>query len=160
MKYATVFLLFVPFLIFAQEALDTHHAGVVERGDHVMGFSHDKTTHHFRLLNDGGTIEAVANDPADSASRQQIREHLQHIATMFSQGDFNAPMLIHSRTPPGVPAMKKLRNQIQYRVEDVATGARVRVSSSNPKAVAAIHDFLRFQIQDHRTGDPLTISAN
>ena len=125
-----------------------------------MGFSHDKTTHHFRLLNDGGAIEAVTNDPADSASRQEIREHLQHIATMFSQGDFNAPMLIHARTPPGVPTMKKLRNQIQYRVEDVAKGARVRVSSSNPKAVAAIHDFLRFQIQDHQTGDPLTVSEN
>jgi hypothetical protein len=159
MKYAmrAVFLLFVPFLVFAQDA---RHAGVVERGDHVMGFSHDKTTHHFRLLNDGGTIEAVANDPADAASRHEIREHLQHIATMFSQGDFNAPMLIHARTPPGVPTMKKLRNQIQYRVEDVPTGARVRVSSSNPKAVAAIHDFLRFQIQDHQTGDPLAVSEN
>jgi hypothetical protein len=56
--------------------------------------------------------------------------------------------------------MKKLRSQIQYRVEDVPNGARVRVSSSNPKAVAAIHDFLRFQIQDHQTGDPLTISEN
>ena len=159
MKYAmkAIFLLFVPFLVFAQ---DTHHAGVVERGDHVMGFSHDKTTHHFRLMNDGGAIEAVANDPADFASRQEIREHLQHIATMFSQGDFNAPMLIHAHTPPGVPAMKKLRNQIQYRVEDLPNGARVRVSSSNAKAVAAIHDFLRFQIQDHQTGDPLTVSEN
>ena len=131
-----------------------------QRGDHVMGFSHDKTTHHFRLLNDGGTIEAVANDAADSASRQEIREHLQHIASMFSQGDFNAPMLIHDRTPPGVPTMKRLRSQIQYRVEDVPNGARVRVSSSNPKAVAAIHDFLRFKIQDHQTGDPLTVSEN
>lgn len=72
---------------------------------------------------------------------------------MFSQGDFNAPMLIHARTPPGVPTMKKLRSEIQYRVEDVPNGGRVRVSSSNPKAVAAIHDFLRFQIQDHQTGD-------
>jgi len=162
MKYTmkSIFLLFVPFLAFPQGAPDAHHAGVVDRGDHVMGFSHEKTTHHFRLLNDGGTIEAAATDPADSASRQEIREHLEHIATMFSQGDFNAPMLIHARTPPGVPTMKKLRNQIQYRVEDVPTGARVRVSSSNPKAVLAIHDFLRFQIQDHQTGDPLTVSEN
>ena len=28
-----------------------------ERGDHVMGFDHTKTTHHFRLLADGGSIE-------------------------------------------------------------------------------------------------------
>lgn len=162
MKYlvTSVFILFVPFLVFAQGSPDAHHTGVVDRGDHVMGFAHDKTTHHFRLLNDGGVIEAVANDPADSASRQEIREHLEHIATMFGQGNFNAPMLIHARTPPGVATMKKLRNQIEYRVEDVPNGARVRVSSSNPKAVAAIHGFLRFQIQDHQTGDPVTISEN
>lgn len=162
MKHTTLamFFLFVPCLAFAQDASDCHHSGVAQRGDHVMGFSHDKTTHHFRLLNDGGSIEAVANDATDTASRQEIRDHLQHIATMFSQGDFDAPMLIHARTPPGVPTMKKLRSQIQYRVEDVPNGARVRVSSQNPKAVAAIHDFLRFQIQDHQTGDPLTISEN
>ena len=123
-----------------------------------MGFSHDKTTHHFRLYKDGGSIEALADDTADAASRQEIREHLQHIAGMFKSGDFNAPMLIHARTPPGVPTMKQLRNQIEYRVEETPKGARVRVSSGNLKAVAAIHNFLRFQIKDHQTGDSTTIS--
>ena len=79
---------------------------------------------------------------------------------MFNKGNFNAPMLIHARTPPGVPVMKKLRNEIEYRVEDLPNGARVRVSSGNPKAVAAIHDFLRFQIQDHQTGDSTNIAEN
>jgi hypothetical protein len=143
---------------FAQQASDQHHSGVVQRGDHVMGFSHEKTTHHFRLTEDGGSIEAVATDSGDVSSREEIRQHLQHIATMFSEGDFNAPMLIHARTPPGVPTMKKLRHEIQYRVEDLPNGARVRVSSQNLKAVAAIHDFLKFQIQDHRTGDSPAIA--
>lgn len=123
-----------------------------------MGFSHEKTTHHFRLYQDGGTIEALANDSNDAASREEIREHLEHIARMFKSGDFNAPMLIHARTPPGVPTMKKLRSQIEYRVEETSNGARVRVFSQNPKAVAAIHDFLRFQIQDHKTGDSTAVS--
>jgi hypothetical protein len=142
----------------AQDSADQRHAGVVQRGDQVMGFSHDKTTHHFRLYKDGGSIEALADDTADAASRQEIREHLQHIAGMFKSGDFNAPMLIHARTPPGVPTMKQLRNQIEYRVEETPKGARVRVSSGNLKAVAAIHNFLRFQIKDHQTGDSTTIS--
>jgi hypothetical protein len=146
--------------VFAQQASDQHHSGVVQRGDHVMGFSHEKTTHHFRLSEDGGSIEAIANDSGDANSREEIRQHLQHIATMFSEGDFNAPMLIHARTPPGVPTMKKLRHEIQYRVEDLPNGARVRVSSQNLKAVAAIHDFLKFQIQDHRTGDSPAIAKD
>jgi len=125
-----------------------------------MGFSHEKTTHHFRLTKDGGSIEAIANNSADANSRDEIRQHLQHIAMLFREGDFNAPMLIHARTPPGVPTMKKLRGEIHYRVEDLPNGARVRVSSENSKAIAAIHDFLRFQIQDHRTGDSPEIAKD
>src|SRR5713101_7065131 len=48
--------------------MDEHHQGVVERGDHVMGFSHDKTAHHFRLYADGGAIEAETTDSQDAAS--------------------------------------------------------------------------------------------
>ncbi len=124
-----------------------------------MGFSHHQTVHHFRLTPHGGTIEALATNPSDSASREQIRTHLEHIAQMFHTGNFNAPMLIHARTPPGVPTMKKLRREINYQVEDTPQGARVRIDSHNPQAVAAIHDFLKFQIEDHQTGDPLTIAS-
>ena len=141
----------------AQQTPDQHHEGVVQRGDQVMGFSHEKTIHHFRLTPDGGTIEALATNPSDSASRKQIRTHLEHIAQMFHDGNFNAPMLIHAQTSPGVPTMKKLRKDIQYNVQETPSGARVKVSSSNPQAIAAIHDFLKFQIQDHQTGDPLSI---
>jgi hypothetical protein len=142
----------------AQQTPDQHHEGVVQRGDQVMGFSHEKTIHHFRLTPDGGTIEALATNPADATSREEIRTHLEHIAQMFHNGNFNAPMLIHAQTPPGVPTMKKLRKDIRYDVEETPNGARVKVSSRNPQAVAAIHDFLKFQIQDHQTGDPLTVT--
>ena len=42
---------------------DKRQDDVVKRGEHVMGFSHEATTHHFRLLNDGGEIDVRANDP-------------------------------------------------------------------------------------------------
>ena len=148
------------FYAHAQQTPDQHHPGVVQRGDRVMGFSHEKTIHHFRLTPDGGTIEALATNPSDVTSRQQIRAHLEHIAQMFHDGNFNAPMLIHAQTPPGVPAMKKLRKDIRYDVEETPNGARVKVSSRSPQAIAAIHDFLKFQIQDHQTGDPLTIDGS
>ena len=92
-------------------AQDQHHDAVDRRGDHVMGFSHEKTTHHFRILADGGAIEVTANSAEDAASRDQIRMHLSHIAQMFAAGNFQAPMLVHDETPPGVPAMQKLKNR-------------------------------------------------
>src|SRR5437867_9288336 len=88
---------------------DEHHQGVVHRGDEIMGFSHEKTTHHFRLYSDGGAIEAEAKDAKDATSRDQIRSHFGHIVTMFAAGTFSAPMLIHAQNPPGTETMKRLR---------------------------------------------------
>jgi hypothetical protein len=129
-----------------------------ERGDHVMGFDHTKTTHHFRLLADGGLIEVGANSAQDTESRDQIRMHLGHIAKMFAAGNFKAPMLIHDQVPPGVPAMQRLKSDIQYKFEETDQGARIRISTNSPKALQAIYDFLRFQIKEHKTGDSLEVS--
>src|SRR5713226_2891134 len=135
-----------------------HHQGVVERGDQVMGFSHEKTAHHFRLYADGGAIEAEANDAQDTVSRDAIRAHLGQIATMFAAGEFSAPMLIHEQNPPGTEEMKRLRDAIQYNVDNTERGARIRITTKTPEALQAAHRFLRFQIVDHQTGDTTEIT--
>jgi hypothetical protein len=137
-----------------------HHAGVNERGDHVMGFDHTKTTHHFLLSATGGAIEVSANDPNDFESRDAIRAHLEHIAGMFAEGNFEAPMLIHDRVPPGVSTMKDRKSRIEWKFEETPDGGRVRITTKDAKALAAIHEFLRFQIEDHRTGDSTEISTD
>ena len=130
-----------------------HRSQVNERGDLVMGFSHEKTTHHFRLFTDGGSIEVDANDPKDTESRTHIQMHLTHIAQMFAAGDFKAPMLIHDQVPPGVTDLEKLKNVVAYRFEKTERGGRVRITTQNGEALRAIHEFLRFQITDHQTSD-------
>ena len=129
-----------------------------KRGDHVMGFDHNKTTHHFRLSPQGGSIEITANSPEDTESRDQIRSHLGHISKMFADGDFDAPVLIHEQTPPGVSVMQKLKSEIEYRFEETERGATIHMSTRNGKALQAIHKFLRFQIKEHKTGDSLEVT--
>jgi hypothetical protein len=141
-----------------QHAGKSHQAMVEQHGDQAMGFPHDKTSHHFLLTADGGTIQVTANDPDDKTNTQAIRSHLSHIALMFGNGDFSAPMFVHDTLPPGVTTMKLLKAAIHYTYEEVPAGGRVRLQSPDPIAVAAIHDFLRFQITDHQTGDSLKIS--
>lgn len=136
----------------------SHSAGMNERGEQVMGFPQTKTTHHSFLSRGGGVIQVEADESSDTTSRDEIREHLAHIAKMFSHGDFNAPMLIHAQTPPGVPEMKRLKGRISYKFEQTNRGGQVRISTSDPQALSAVHDFLRFQIREHRTGDSLTVS--
>ena len=160
---ATVALLTLLPTIKAQEPAKTpaHDMSGMEemnkRGDKVMGFDHTKTTHHFILSRDGGAIEVNANEAADSASRAEIRTHLRHIAMMFAAGNFKAPILIHEQDPPGAATMQQLKNAIKYQFEKTDRGGRVRIWTKNTQARAAIHEFLRFQIKEHQTGDPLKI---
>src|SRR5262245_51218370 len=95
-------------------AAPSHAAGVDHRGDQGMGFSHQTTAHHFTLTGDGGVISADALDPADTDTRDSIRGHFGHIAHAFSSGDFDLPMFIHDRMPPGAETMKRLRTKISY----------------------------------------------
>jgi hypothetical protein len=139
-------------------AVSQHQSGVEKRGDQAMGFPHDKTTHHFRLYSDGGAIEVTANDAKHSADIQAIRSHLEHIAGMFADGDFSMPMFIHDQVPPGVQVMKEKRKHISYKYEEIPSGARVRIKTANQDALKAIHEFLRFQIEDHHTGDKMEVS--
>ena len=136
-----------------------HQADVEKHGDQAMGFPHDKTTHHFRLYSDGGAIEVTANDRKDTENIQAIRSHLADIVRLFSDGDFSIPMFVHDQVPPGVPVMKEKRDQISYSLEEISAGARLRIQTKNGEAVKAVHDFLRFQIEDHHTGDATDVSA-
>jgi hypothetical protein len=136
-------------------AENSHHAVVEKHGDEGMGFTHDTTTHHFRMATDGGTIEVTANDPTDKTNMAAIRSNRSHIAVLFANGDFSTPMFVHDGVPPGVTTMKLLKTRIQYQYEEMSSGGRVRIQASDPVALAAIHDFLRFQISEHQTGDSM-----
>lgn len=134
---------------------ERHSAGVDTRGDHAMGFSHETTAHHFVLLPDGGIISVEAKGKRDDATRDQIRMHLAHIAGLFSAGDFDIPMFIHDQVPPGVPVMKAKRGTIAYTYQETKRGGQVRIKTTDADALKAVHEFLVFQIRDHRTGDPV-----
>jgi hypothetical protein len=129
--------------------------GVDRRGNQVMGFAHSATTHHFRLAKDGGAIEITANDAADAASVAAIRSHLTAVAEAFGRGDFAMPEAIHGELPPGAETLAARRAELDYRYEETADGARVRILAKTPESLAAVHEFLRFQIAEHHTGDPL-----
>lgn len=137
----------------AQHSCPDHASHVDQRGDRVMGFSHEKTRHTFRLLEDGGAIEVRANDPKDAESVAAIRAHFKDIEKDFTAGAFGKPEEIHARMPDGADVMKELRAEIRYHYEELPEGARLRITTTNARAVDAVHRFLKFQIADHRTGD-------
>lgn len=136
------------------------HAGMNARGEGAkgMGFSQTVTGHHFLLKSDGGVIQVEVKNASDTSDRDAIRMHLTRVTHEFSQGNFAIPMFVHDSLPPGVTAMKRLREKIQYTYEEIPAGARVLIKTADPAALDAIHDFLRYQIREHQTDDPETVS--
>jgi len=135
-----------------------HDAGqhaMQQRGKQAMGFDQERSAHHFLIQKTGGAIEVTAQDPADLALAREIRGHLRHIRSAFSEGDFALPVFIHDKPPPGVDVLKARRETLIFRYEDLPSGGRVRVTTDDGEALAALHAFLRFQITEHKTGDPL-----
>ena len=48
------------------------------------------------------------------------------------------------------------RAAMTFAYERLPRGGKVVVRTADPDALAALHDFLRFQIREHKTGDPLS----
>jgi hypothetical protein len=131
-----------------------HNAMVMMNGEKAMGFSQTATNHHFLIAKDGGVIQVEANDIKDISNRDKIRAHLTEITKQFKSGNFATPFAVHRVVAAGVPEMEKSKDKIMYMYEETEKGARVRIMTNDPQALEAIHAFLKFQIEDHQTGDP------
>lgn len=131
-----------------------HQAQVDHRHQHTTGVPTEGTRHHFLLAKDGGSIRLGVEDAGATDARDLIRGHLQAIARTFAAGDFSMPAAIHDLVPPGVETMKARRDAIRFVYSETPEGGVVTLSTDDPDARAAIHEFLRFQIHDHGTGDP------
>jgi hypothetical protein len=133
-------------------------APIASAQDHatmVMGFDQQRTSHHFRLYKDGGAIEVGVKDAHDAVDRDAIRAHLPHIAAMFADGNFDAPMLVHDNDHvPGIAVLAARKAQLAYHYVETSTGGRLDVVTTDPEALDALHAFLRYQIREHHTGDP------
>jgi hypothetical protein len=135
----------------ASDTTDTEFAGVQERGRAAMGVDQYTSTHLFDALPDGGRIELQRNvdDPTGVAT---IRQHLRDIVAAFEDGDFRIPGYVHAQEVPGTATMSRKRDRITYSYSDLPRGGEVRLTTSDPEAIAAIHAFVAFQRMDHRAG--------
>ena len=119
------------------------------RGAHVMGVDQYTSAHVFEDLPDGGRVVLERDDAADTVAIATIRAHLRDIEAAFRAGDFTMPFEVHAHTVPGTGVMAARRSAITYDEIDRPRGGEVRIKSGDPGAVAAIHEFLAFQRQQH-----------
>lgn len=122
---------------------------VASRGEDVMPFDLEKTTHRFTPQDDGLLEEVTADDPSDSEQIRLIREHLEHEAARFREGDFAAPARIHGGDMPGLPELKQNADRIEISYRATPAGATIRFRTDEPHLVTALHAWGEAQVSDH-----------
>jgi len=99
------------------------------------GFEAADAAHHFVLNDNGGIISLAAMNPEDPTTPEAIRAHLARVAKA------------------GIPELRRLTANITYTFEATQDGGQVWLRTTNLNALIAIHDYLRTQIEELRTGD-------
>lgn len=138
-------------VVAAQQEADTAFAALQERGRAAMGVDQYASKHRFDDLPDGGRIELRQTVP-DSAGTAAIRAHLAGIARAFAAGDFTIPGVVHAGVVPGTGVMAAKQEVIQYQFRPLEGGGEVRLTTGDPEALRAVHQFLSFQRGEHRAG--------
>ena len=130
---------------------DTAFAAMQARGQMAMGVDQYTSSHTFDALPDGGRIELL-RDVADTLGIRQIRAHLRLIEHAFQAGDFSTPEFVHMRQMPGTDVMAERKQLIVYRYGELPRGGEVRMTTTDPTALAAIHAFIAAQRWEHHAG--------
>jgi hypothetical protein len=128
---------------------DTAHAAMQARGQRVMGVDQHTSTHRFEALPDGGRIE-LRRDMDDSAGTATIRAHLREVARRLGEGDFSLSVAVHDKEIPGARVLAARRALVRYSFRELPRGGEVRIQTTDPEAVRAVHEFLAFQGKEHR----------
>lgn len=130
------------------QAHDTSYAQMLARGQMGMGVDQRRSHHVFDDLPDGGRIKLQA-DSADSTAIAAIRAHLSTVASAFQAGNFSTPEFVHDGPVPGTDVMTARHTVIGYAFAALPRGGEVRITTHDPEALHAIHQFLAYQRQEH-----------
>jgi hypothetical protein len=150
--YANLLLLLsLPTLGWAGQYKSEHQEMIHEMGDKIMPFDLSKTRHIFEMTETGGVQQVIVRDQKDSDQITLIRQHLQHEAKRFSQGDFSDPTSLHGTNMPGIKDLAAGILQIKITYSDLANGAQLKFETEDIHLITAIHRWFGAQLSDHGT---------
>jgi hypothetical protein len=122
---------------------------VAQRGQTVMPFDLEQTTHRFTPTATGGTQDVVADQRGDAEQVDLIRAHLQKEAQAFSRGDFSDPARIHGADMPGLAELQDGYDRFEVRYAERADGATLTYTADDSALVDALHSWFEAQLGDH-----------
>jgi hypothetical protein len=131
------------------DGLAERQAEVADRGEEVMPFDLEATTHRFAPVADGLVQTVVADDPTDAEQVALVRQHLAAEAERFADGDYRDPAAIHGDGMPGLAELEAGARRIDVSYDDEPAGGRIDYSTTDAALVAALHRWADAQTMDH-----------
>ncbi len=138
------------------QAAQPSEIDVNARFSKAMGTDVNKVVQHYYLVKNGGVIEFTAKDPNDTVSIAAIQKYLDLQRDQLEKGKVDVDADVHGKIPDGLLVVKRMRGEITFYTVKSDNGAVLRMFSVNEQARQAIHEFMKFQITEHKTGDSPT----
>ncbi len=123
-------------------------------------YDRDRVVHHFYLYPDGGMMTLTVTDPSDAETRKAVRAYVQRVSQLMVVGNLTR---LREQFGDGVPGLNRIaeargrKATITVHSSTPDEGSQIIFSTSDAAALEGLHDFLRFQITDLKTGDPLEV---
>jgi hypothetical protein len=124
-------------------------AEVAKKGQVVMPFDLERTTHRFAKTAQGGVQTVVADDPADQTQIRLIRDHLAKELRAFRAGDFGDPASIHGKEMPGLAQLSSGYARIRMTPANLPAGAQITFTTDDAQLTGALHAWFDAQVSDH-----------
>jgi len=121
---------------------------VDQQSKEVMPFDLNRTMHIFATTPNGGVQSVIVHD-GDSQQVALVRSHLHKEATAFAHGDYSDAGKIHGMDMPGLAELRAGASRVAVGFSDAANGASITYKTSDPKLIAAIHEWFAAQVKDH-----------
>lgn len=127
----------------------TKQEHIHEMGQSVMPFDLNKTMHIFRMTDSGGVQSVVVKDARDKDQIGLIRQHLQHEAQAFQNGDYADLVSLHGATMPGVGELASHHQEITVSYSELPLGAAITFETRDRHLVTAVHRWFGAQLSEH-----------
>ena len=131
------------------KTVSNRQAEVRARGQQVMPFDLNRTTHVFAKTAAGGVEAVLIKREADRDQLPLIRSHLRKEQRSFSRGDFRDPMATHGMRMPGLDTLRRRAAEITITYRPLPRGAQLRYTTSDQTVREALHEWFDAQLMDH-----------
>ncbi len=130
--------------------MNMNQTEMMKRGEIGMGFNQTKISHQFVITPNGGKIIVTALVNNDTQTIGQIKNHINDIQKLFSEGNFTIPFFVHAQEVPGTDVMKNKKDLIDYSIVELKNGSSLILTTNDKDVVDAISQFMKFQTAEHK----------